>query len=81
MSMRLPAGDIDLIDRAARIRGRSAAEFVRDAAVRAAEDVLMKRGIIRMSAESFSAFARSIAGPGRAVNALVEVLKRKALWE
>ena len=81
LSMRLPAGDIAIIDRAARIRGRSRTEFVRDAAVRAAEDALMERSIIRMSAEGFGAFAKSIAGPGHAVNALVKVLKRKAPWE
>ena len=81
LSMRLPTGDIEMIDRAARIRGRSRTEFVRDAAVRAAEDVLLEQSIIRMSADGFGAFARSIAGPGHAVNALVKVLKRKAPWE
>ena len=54
---------------------------MRDAAVRAAEDVLMERTIVRMSPEGFSAFAKAIAGSGRAVNALVKVLKRKAPWE
>jgi uncharacterized protein (DUF1778 family) len=81
LSMRLPAGDVELIDRAARIRGRSRTEFVRDAAVRAAEDVVMERSIVRMSGEGFSAFARAIAGSGRAVTALVKVLKRQAPWE
>jgi uncharacterized protein (DUF1778 family) len=81
LSMRLPAGDVEIIDRAARVRGRSRTEFVRDAAVRAAEDVLMERTIVRMSPEGFSAFAKAIAGSGRAVNALVKVLKRKAPWE
>lgn len=79
--MRLPAEDVDIIDRAARIRGRSRTEFVRDAAVRAAEDVVMERGVIRMSGVGFSAFARAIAGSGQAVNALVKVLKRKDPWE
>jgi len=81
LSMRLPAGDIELIDRAAHVRGRSRTEFVRDAAVRAAEDVLMERTIVRMSREGFGAFAKAIAGSGHAVNALVKVLKRKAPWE
>lgn len=81
LSMRLPSGDIDLIDRAARVRGRSRTEFVRDAAVRAAEDVLMERALIRMSPDGFRAFAKAIAGSGRKVNALVKVLKRKAPWE
>jgi uncharacterized protein (DUF1778 family) len=81
LSMRLPAGDVELIDRAARVRGRSRTEFVRDAAVRAAEEVLMERTLVRMSPEGFAAFAKAIAGSGRAVTALVKVLKRRAPWE
>lgn len=79
--MRIPTADIELIDRAARLCGRSRAAFVRDAAVRAAEAALLERSIIRMSAEGFGAFAKSIAGPGRAVNALVKALKHEAPWE
>lgn len=79
--MRLPAGDIELIDRAAGIHGRSRTEFVREAAVRAAERVLLERALVRMSASGFGAFARAIAGPGRPVRELVAVLKRKAPWE
>ena len=41
LSMRLPETDIAIIDRAATLRGRSRTDFVRDAAVRAAEDVLL----------------------------------------
>ena len=40
--MRLPEADIAIIDRAATLRGRSRTDFVREAAVRAAEDVLME---------------------------------------
>ena len=39
ISMRLPEADIAMIDRAAGLRGRSRTGFVRDAAVRSAEDV------------------------------------------
>lgn len=49
LSMRLPETDIAIIDRAATLRGRSRTDFVRDAAVRAAEDVLMEAVPIRMS--------------------------------
>lgn len=81
LSMRLPAADIDLIDRAARLRGHSRTDFVRDAAVRAAESTLLERTVVRMSPEGFGAFARAVAGDGREVSALVKVLKRKAPWE
>ena len=37
LSMRLPEADIAIIDRAASLRGRSRTDFVREAAVRAAQ--------------------------------------------
>lgn len=81
MSMRLPESDVAIIDRAARLRGRSRTEFVRDAAVRAAEDVLMDSGLVRMSAESFGAFIAVLAAPATPVPELVELVRRPAPWE
>jgi uncharacterized protein (DUF1778 family) len=42
LSMRLSEVDIAIIDRAASLRGRSRTDFVREAAARAAENVLME---------------------------------------
>jgi uncharacterized protein (DUF1778 family) len=81
LSMRLPARDVDLIDRAATIRGRSRTDFVREAAVSAAEDIVMDQTSVRMSAEGFQAFVKAVAGKGSSVAALVKVLRRKAPWE
>jgi len=81
ISMRLPEADIAMIDRAAGLRGRSRTDFVRDAAVRAAEDVLMESGLIRMSPEGFAEFMAALSGPGRPVPEMVEVAKRPAPWE
>lgn len=80
LSMRLPEADIALIDRAAGLRGRSRTEFVRDAAVRAAEEVLLDTALIRMSPENFAAFRASIEGPAKVVPELVEVLSRRPPW-
>lgn len=44
--MRLPEADVAMIDHAAALRGRSRTGFVRDVAVRAAEDVVMKNRLI-----------------------------------
>ncbi|WP_369685434.1 DUF1778 domain-containing protein, partial [Phenylobacterium aquaticum] len=55
LSMRLPEADIAIIDRAAELRGRSRTDFVREAAVRAAEEVLMTQSAIRMSTDQFEA--------------------------
>jgi uncharacterized protein (DUF1778 family) len=81
LSMRLPEGDIAIIDRAAGLRGRSRPEFVRDAAVRAAEAVLMENAPIRMSEEGFAAFMAEISGPARPVPELVELFRRTPPWE
>lgn len=81
LSMRLPDADLAIIDRAASLRGRSRTEFVRDAAVRAAEDVLMDIGLVRMSHDGFTSFMAAVSAPATAVPAMVEVLQHPEPWE
>jgi uncharacterized protein (DUF1778 family) len=81
LSMRLPETDIAIIDRAAGLKGRSRTEFVREAAVRAAEDVLMETALIRMSAEGFDAFLQAIAAPAKPVPEMAALASRPAPWE
>jgi uncharacterized protein (DUF1778 family) len=81
LSMRLPEADIAIIDRAARLRGRSRTQFVRDAAVRAAEEAVMEERPIRMSPEDFEAFVAMLEQPPEAVPAMVELFRRRAPWE
>src|SRR5471032_1375459 len=81
LSMRLPETDIAIIDRAATLRGSSRTEFVRDAAVRAAEDTLMETAPIRMSPAGFKAFMAALSGSAAAVPEMVELFHRTAPWE
>ncbi len=81
LSMRLPRADIAIIDRAAALRGRSRTDFVRDAAVRAAEDVLMETLPIRMSPTAFTAFLAALSGPAAPAAEMVEIFRRAAPWE
>ena len=81
ISMRLPEADVAMIDRAASLRGRSRTDFVRDAAVRAAEEVVMEQSLIRMSPEGFTAFMDVLAAPAAPVPEMVELAKRPAPWE
>jgi uncharacterized protein (DUF1778 family) len=81
ISMRLPEADVAMIDRAAGLRGRSRTDFVREAAVRAAEEVVMELGLIRMSPEGFSQFMEVLARPAAPVPEMVRDLKRPAPWE
>jgi uncharacterized protein (DUF1778 family) len=81
LSMRLPEADIAIIDRAALLRGRSRTDFVREAAVRAAEEVLLETAPIRMSPASFDAFLAALSGPATPVPEMVDLLRRPAPWE
>ncbi|OIR08014.1 hypothetical protein GALL_98770 [mine drainage metagenome] len=81
LSMRLPDADLAIIDRAAQLRGRSRTDFVREAAVRAAEDALMEAGLIRMSQEGFAAFMAVLSAPVAPVAAMVDVLRRPPPWD
>jgi len=81
LSMRLPEADIAIIDRAAGLRGRSRTDFVRDAAVRAAEEVLMESTLVRMTPAGFKAFMKALSGAARPAPEMVELLKRRAPWE
>ena len=81
ISMRLPEADVAMIDRAATLRGRSRTDFVRDAAVRAAEEVVMEQSLIRMSPEGFAGFMEILAAPANPVPEMVELARRPAPWE
>src|ERR1700689_69698 len=81
LSMRLPAADIAMIDRAADLRGRSRTDFVREAAVRAGEEIVLESALVRMSPRGFAAFMAATEAPATEVPELVTVLKRKAPWE
>ena len=79
--IRLPEADMAMVDRAASLRGRSRTDFVRDAAVRAAEDVLMDNRLVRMSPEGFAEFMDVLSAPVAPVPDMVELAKRPAPWE
>lgn len=81
LSMRLPEADIAMIDRAAGLRGRSRTDFVREAAVRAAEEVVMEMALVRMSPAGFAHFMKTISAPAKPVPKLATLFKRKAPWE
>ena len=81
ISMRLPETDVAMIDRAAALKGRSRTDFVREAAVRAAEEALMEQQMIRMTHEGFAEFTALMAAPAEEVPELLEVLRRPAPWE
>ncbi len=81
VSMHLPEADIAIIDRAALLHGCTRANFVREAAVRAAQIMLYGQPLVHMSQKTFIEFLEALASPGEAVPPLIEVLRRPAPWE
>ena len=81
LSIRLPEADIAVIDRAAALRGRSRFDFVLDAAVWAAEEVMLEQTLVRMSERGFAEFMAAMTAPATPVPELVELFGREAPWE
>jgi uncharacterized protein (DUF1778 family) len=74
LSFRMPEDDIAIIDRAAKLQGRSRTDFVREAALRAAEMAILDETVIRLSAEEFDWLTKQIENPGEPSQALRELL-------
>ena len=81
ISMRLSEADVAMIDRAAGLRGRSRTDFVREAAVCAAEEVLVDNRLSRMSPEGFADFLGALSVAAAPVPEMMELLGRPAPWE
>lgn len=81
ISMRLPEADVAIIDRAAALKGRSRTDFVREAAVSAAEETVMEQQLIRMTEAGFADFISLLSAPAEASAEMVELLRRPAPWE
>lgn len=81
LSLRLAEADLAIIDRAASLQGRSRTQFMRDAAVKAAEEALMENALIKMSARDFAEFMAALDRPAEPSAKMVEVMRRIAPWE
>ena len=76
LSMRLSDADITAIDRAAMLRGLSRTEFIRDAAVRKAEEVILENTLVRMSPKGFGDFVDMLDRPAKPVPEMREQIGR-----
>ena len=79
--MRISDTDIATIDRAAMLRGLSRTEFIRDAAVRKAEEVILDSTLVRMSSKGFGDFVDMLDRPAKPVPEMRELLGRSSPWE
>jgi uncharacterized protein (DUF1778 family) len=80
LSLRLPQADLALIDRAARMKGSSRTQFMRDASVREAEATVLDGMMIRMSEAGFNSFVEAIEAPAKVNKTLLKALQRQSKW-
>jgi uncharacterized protein (DUF1778 family) len=71
----------DLIDSAAKLRGKSRTAFVLDAAHQEAQDTLLDQRLFRLNQQQWKAFTQALDAPPTVNAALTEVLATPAPWE
>lgn len=81
MNMKTNSEVRGLIDRAAQLTHRNRTEFVLDAAVQRAEEVILEQSLITASPERFQKFVDALDTPPASNLRLQKVLKHKAPWE
>jgi uncharacterized protein (DUF1778 family) len=71
----------ELIDRAAELAGKNRTDFVLDAARRAAEDTLLDRTVLTVSANAYRQFLARLDAPPRPNKRLLKSMRTRAPWE
>jgi uncharacterized protein (DUF1778 family) len=80
LTIRIDGEERALIDRAAAVRGLSRTEFVLSAAVRAAEEALLDRVVISVSAAAYREFLAKLDAKPKPNRRLRKALGKPAPW-
>ncbi len=81
LNLRVKPADRGLIDRAAKLLGKTKTDFVMDAARRAAEEALLDRTLFLVEPEVYNEILARLDAPGRPNERLRRMLQTKAPWE
>ena len=73
--------DLDIIDRAATIQGKSRTEFVLEASRQEAEDVLLNRTFFALDDATYDAFVALLDEPTPSTGVLRDLLRSTPPWE
>lgn len=71
----------DLIDRAAKSRGKNRTDFILDSARVAAEDTLLDQVIMSVSPQAFEQFQARLDMPPKPNDRLLKTMRTPAPWE
>lgn len=81
LNLRIKPEVRNLIDRAAKVRGKNRTDFVLDAARVAAEEALLDQAIITTSPEAYAAFLSRLDMPPRPNERLRKTMQTRAPWD
>jgi uncharacterized protein (DUF1778 family) len=81
LNIRIKPEERNLIDRAAKMRGKNRTDFILDAARLAAEDALLDQVIISVSPEVFSQFLAQLDMPTKPNERLRKTMQTPPPWE
>ncbi len=81
LNIRIKPEERNLIDRAAKTRGKNRTDFILDAARLAAEDALLDQVIISVSSEAYSQFLARLDMPPKPNVRLRKTMQTPPPWE
>jgi uncharacterized protein (DUF1778 family) len=81
INIRTSQHDLDVIDRAATIAGKSRTEFMLESSRQEAEHVLLDRTFFIVDEATYGAFVAQLDNPAPSTGALRKLLQTPAPWE
>jgi uncharacterized protein (DUF1778 family) len=81
LNLRIKPQVRSLIDRAAELAGKNRTDFVLDAARRAAEETLLDRTVVTLSAKAYAQFLALLDAPPRPNKRLLKSMRARAPWK
>ncbi|MFD0706106.1 CopG family transcriptional regulator [Photorhabdus luminescens] len=80
LNLRIKQEDRDLIDRAAKVNGKTVTEYILDTIKRDAENTLLKHSFMVVSPEIFNAFIAKLDAPAAPNERLIKTANMKKPW-
>lgn len=81
LNLRIKPEDRDLIDMAAKIKGKNRTDFILEAARNAAEETLLERTIFLVSPEAYTEFLTILDAPPQTNERLRKTMQTPAPWD
>lgn len=81
LNVRIKPEERDLIDRAARARGKNRTDFILDAARAVAEETLLDQVLVAASPQAYAAFLKRLDMPPQSNERLRKTMQTKAPWD